>query len=352
MALLLPCLFAAFRAETVGTDVLHYVKPYYLSALSYDSLTGYLAQGSAEIGYEIFIYYIAKIFGCFQSILFFIELLVIIPVYIVSLKNKKRWSVWISMAVYYAVFYIPSFNFMRQSIAAALLLLAFFELIEEKWLKTLLLVIIAQMFHSTAIIGASIILFGTLFYRIKSKNYRTIVFVLVSTLLVGVFVDWKNIIYWAVNSIGILPLRFMSYVAIFSGERNQSSYYFTLTKSNYIELLFRWLCFLLPFYFGKKIHKSDRFYDITKIIILLSTVVYTGLFLLFHTSYGVRITWYMEYFYIIWIPMGYTNIKNTRRRLGVMPRNTFATCLLLLMYWVCGFMILGWHGTLPFSFSF
>lgn len=81
MALLLPCLFAAFRAETVGTDVLHYVKPYYLSALSYDSLTGYLAQGSAEIGYEIFIYYIAKIFGCFQSILFFIELLVIIPVY-------------------------------------------------------------------------------------------------------------------------------------------------------------------------------------------------------------------------------------------------------------------------------
>ena len=53
-ALLLPCLFAAYRGETVGTDVLQYAKPYYLGALNSGTLQSYLLQGSAEKGYEVF----------------------------------------------------------------------------------------------------------------------------------------------------------------------------------------------------------------------------------------------------------------------------------------------------------
>lgn len=52
LALIIPCLFAAFRGEKVGTDVLQYAKPYYLGALNSSNLQAFLLQGSAEKGYE------------------------------------------------------------------------------------------------------------------------------------------------------------------------------------------------------------------------------------------------------------------------------------------------------------
>ena len=77
IGLFIPCLFAALRAETVGTDVLHYAKPYFQLAQNTSSLVTYLALGSAEIGYEVFCFAVAKIFGNFRVFLFCTELLVI-----------------------------------------------------------------------------------------------------------------------------------------------------------------------------------------------------------------------------------------------------------------------------------
>lgn len=45
LALIIPCFFAAFRGEKVGTDVLQYAKPYYLEALNSSSLQSFLLQG-------------------------------------------------------------------------------------------------------------------------------------------------------------------------------------------------------------------------------------------------------------------------------------------------------------------
>ena len=149
LALIIPCLFAAFRGEKVGTDVLQYAKPYYLGALNSSSLQSFLIQGSAETGYEVFMFFVTKIFKNFTAILFFTEALIIGPIYIVSIKNRKNCPMWVTVLVYYMIFYIASFNFMRQSIAAALLLLAYFELVEKKWIKFIILISLAQSFHTT-----------------------------------------------------------------------------------------------------------------------------------------------------------------------------------------------------------
>ena len=89
LALIIPCLFAAFRGEKVGTDVLQYAKPYYLGALNSSNLQSFLLQGSAETGYEVFVFYVTKIFKKFSAILFFTETLIIGPVYIVALCKQK-----------------------------------------------------------------------------------------------------------------------------------------------------------------------------------------------------------------------------------------------------------------------
>ena len=85
LALIIPCFFAAFRGEKVGTDVLQYAKPYYLEALNSSSLQSFLLQGSAETGYEVFVFVITKIFKNFTAILFFTEALIICPIYIVAI---------------------------------------------------------------------------------------------------------------------------------------------------------------------------------------------------------------------------------------------------------------------------
>ena len=352
LALIIPCFFAAFRGEKVGTDVLQYAKPYYLEALNLSSLQSFLLQGSAETGYEVFVFVITKIFKNFNAILFFTEALIICPIYIVAIKNRKNCPMWVTLLVYYMIFYIASFNFMRQSIAAALLLLAYFELVEKKWLKFIILILLAQSFHNTAFIGLAVILFGIWFYRIQSKQLRILVFVISCILLIAVLQSWQNILMWAINDVNILPRRFITYINIFAGGHNKNSYYFILTKSNYVELIFRWILYVVPLFLCKYSKRQSNLYNSANIILLMSVVVYTVLFVLFHTSYAVRITWYMEYFFIVWLPMSYSKLRENNVKFGVVHRNTACMFIAILGYWFCGYMILGWHGTLPFYFSF
>ncbi|MBS6587934.1 MAG: EpsG family protein [Coprococcus sp.] len=352
LALIIPCFFAAFRGEKVGTDVLQYAKPYYLEALNSSSLQSFLLQGSAETGYEVFVFVITKIFKNFNAILFFTEALIICPIYIVAIKNRKNCPMWVTLLVYYMIFYIASFNFMRQSIAAALLLLAYFELVEKKWLKFIILILLAQSFHNTAFIGLAVILFGIWFYRIQSKQLRILVFVISCILLIAVLQSWQNILMWAINDVNILPRRFITYINIFAGGHNKNSYYFILTKSNYVELIFRWILYVVPLFLCKYSKRQSNLYNSANIILLMSVVVYTVLFVLFHTSYAVRITWYMEYFFIVWLPMSYSKLRENNVKFGVVHRNTACMFIAILGYWFCGYMILGWHGTLPFYFSF
>lgn len=352
LALIIPCFFAAFRGEKVGTDVLQYAKPYYLEALNSSSLQSFLLQGSAETGYEVFVFVITKIFKNFNAILFFTEALIICPIYIVAIKNRKNCPMWVTLLVYYMIFYIASFNFMRQSIAAALLLLAYFELVEKKWLKFIILILLAQSFHNTAFIGLAVILFGIWFYRIQSKQLRILVFVISCILLIAVLQSWQNILMWAINDVNILPRRFITYINIFAGGHNKNSYYFILTKSNYVELIFRWILYVVPLFLCKYSKRQSNLYNSANIILLMSVVVYTVLFVLFHTSYAVRITWYMEYFFIVWLPMSYSKLRENNVKFGVFHRNTACMFIAILGYWFCGYMILGWHGTLPFYFSF
>lgn len=351
-ALLLPCLFAAYRGETVGTDVLQYAKPYYLGALNSGTLQSYLLQGSAETGYEVFVFFVTKLFGNFNAVLFFTEALIIVPVYCVAIKNRKSCPMWVTMFVYYMVFYIASFNFMRQSVAAAFLLLAYFELIEKKWISFVLLVCVAQLFHNTAFIGVAVIIFGVCFYRLKSKQLRFLAFTALCIILILISINWETLITWAIYDLKILPRRFVNYVNIFTGGQNQSSYYFLLTKSNYIELIFRWLLYIGPIICCSKKITDTSLYKSANIILLLSVVVYTALFVLFHTSYAVRITWYMEYFFLVWLPICYSRIKIKKEHVGIISRSSGVMFLLAFSYWFCGYMILGWHGTLPFVFSF
>src|SRR5574344_1257479 len=94
IGLLLPCIIAGLRAESIGTDVRVYTKPLYNLANNFNSNNLFQAgtffndfNGAKtrvslyEIGFTFFIYIVAKTINNFQFLLFLIECIIIFPIY-------------------------------------------------------------------------------------------------------------------------------------------------------------------------------------------------------------------------------------------------------------------------------
>ena len=170
IALIIPCLLAGLRADTIGTDVKVYVEPMFELACSSQSFSDYLDMRwiaswtykyvkDIEIGFTVLVYCIAKIFGNLNVLLTCIEILIIIPFYKGISYFKKEISVWLCMLTFYLINYNVTLNMMRQWIAMAFLLYGFRYIIEKKPLKFIIINLLAMTFHKSAI-------FGLLFYLI------------------------------------------------------------------------------------------------------------------------------------------------------------------------------------------
>ena len=162
-ALLIPCLIAAFRATTVGTDVEVYVTRLTDAAISSTSFSnfrggswsiGYRDQliSDYEIGFSVMLYFVAKLTHSLPAVLFTIQALVILPIYTALARNRKKMPVWLGMLVFYLLFYNATLNMMRQWIAMPFLLLAFQMLAEKKYLRCAIFSAVSLLFHLSAIL--------------------------------------------------------------------------------------------------------------------------------------------------------------------------------------------------------
>lgn len=105
-----------------------------------------------EIGYKLLMRLAYKIFGEYSFLFFLLcAILTIIPVYVL-IKKKAKYP---SESLFYFVtlgFYVLSFNMVRQSIAMSLCFWALQFLFDKKFFKYMAIVVIACLFHITAII--------------------------------------------------------------------------------------------------------------------------------------------------------------------------------------------------------
>ena len=117
IAILIPCLLAGLRADTIGTDVKVYVEPMYNAAKESHTLSAYMNQrwfviwrymyvNKFEIGFSLMVFLIQKLGGSFAMVLFFIQLLIIAPIYVGLKKIHKPYPICFGMFVFYCLFYI------------------------------------------------------------------------------------------------------------------------------------------------------------------------------------------------------------------------------------------------------
>lgn len=133
ISLLFPCMIAGLRASNVGTDVHVYVKPLYNLATEATSFFKYYKMSwfdlrhhqlfvkEYEIMFLMLVYVSNKIFNNFQVLLFFIEVLMIVPLFL-GIRNYKelRGKEWICLSVFLFMLFNTSLNAMRQFVGISI----------------------------------------------------------------------------------------------------------------------------------------------------------------------------------------------------------------------------------------
>ncbi len=355
IAVLIPSIFAALRAETVGTDVLVYARPMFDLAKNASGFMDYLARTDMEVGYSFLVYYVSKIFNNFPFVLFHIALLQIIPIYIVAYKLRNKLPMVIVMSVYFSMFYIMGFNIMRQCIAASFILLAMIELYEKKTKSAIICIVIAFLFHSSSAIGVIIVICAQCLLKIKNNKLRATFIVVMTVVAYFIMLRWEEIIIFLIKH-GILSNRINYYVLVFNGQvttRNQ--YMFKLGIDIWADFFFRILLFVIPFLLycnRKKTQEANFIFSVVSI----GTIIYFLFFLIFKSGYGYRITMYADIFMLLWVPLAFekkNSVVSSSNQIEKRYKISVAQLLCILLffsYWLIEYMYIGWHGVLPFEF--
>lgn len=220
--LLLPCVLAGLRADTVGTDVRVYVVPMYEAAMESSGISDYytslIPYGYSfrniyeyEYGFTFVLFLVTKLTKKLQAVLLAIQALTVFPLYS-GLKAFKKYDedfpTWLGMMTYYLFFYNITLNLMRQWIAIAILVFATKFLFSNQHKKYYITVLAASLFHTSALLGVFV---GLIYYylynykkarwrvnlngkTIRNRSVRTFLIVFIVAVILVTITAWKPIL--------------------------------------------------------------------------------------------------------------------------------------------------------------
>lgn len=349
IALLIPCLIAGLRSQTVGTDVMVYVKPLTRASIMADDLANYfntywydewrnMYVKDYEIGFSLLVYLVAKLTKNLGAVLFIIQALTITPVYIAISRNRKTMPVWLGMLIYYFLFYNSTLNMMRQWIAMAFLLLAMQMLIEKRGGLTVFFTLFGCLFHYSAVIAIPIYAVYWFVWlphrtRLEHNNFQ----VKGSTLIVLLFF---LVAIAAVMNLHLV-LKLMSLVGLdrFSG----------YLKGEQMRLMVNQIILRLPLLVVFLINWKDmcRSHKATPFFMAMLLMDFVASQLVSVDINAIRIGNYFSVYSMLWLPA-----LCACQRPGVKRSLTaFAISGYAVLYWYYFYIFSLRHETYPYAFA-
>lgn len=183
IAIAIPCLLAAFRDSSVGTDVEVWGIWVYQSARKMPLIPFLEAQaGEAAIGFNLLAWLGANLGGGMAGYLGLIQLATVLP-FMLAVKKVYPEHLWIGMTFYLLFIFPPSLNVMKQMIAVSIAFYGIVFILSGSLIKYFVCILIALMFHQTAIVALPI--YPIVRYVIgdsdKEKNSRKIKMIAIVT---------------------------------------------------------------------------------------------------------------------------------------------------------------------------
>lgn len=328
LAILVPSILAGLRDFSVGTDVLVYGNPWFNYARNYANFKDYVdfaGINSINYLYAAFNFIVSRFTGnahWFYFLLSFIENIIVAD----SLyKNRDIVSVENGWLTYLFLFFNFTLNILRQSLALVILLWGFWYIRKQKLIPYLLVLIVATLCHSTAIIGIIPYLVYFMMTKISNERLRSLSALGVGIIFVAVF-----------KAVG----PFLA-----TSDLVESRYSIFLNNAQNVNVQGRIYLLYLPiliFYFISRIKTKENVFFET--IILVPTLMSIFISLPFLSRLSAYFTIYFCFAWPYVFEHG-LHIKVKSKNL-----NEILLILYLLLYWIIIYGILNNGQTIPYIF--
>lgn len=327
---LLPSILGGVRDYSIGTDIRVYGNTWFYLARSSSNLFSLLGTASASsIGalYAIFNFVVSRFTNNPHWFYFWYCFVENIIVLIALRENRKLISITSGWATYLLLFYNLNFNMLRQGMALVILLLGFKYVREEKFLRFLLVVLFAYLFHSTAIIALLVyIVYLITAHKNNTNNWIQMILIYIcSTVFI---LSFESISQFLLNA-GLLSTRY----AIYLNSDNVA------TGRSYIFYLFIFIVCILSVKSEK-----DTIFNFFEII----TFICIAFSILIKISYLFRVINYFSIYLCFGIP--YVFEKKSRIVLNGINFRPLIMYIFLIGYWLIIYVFLGYQSTVPFIF--
>lgn len=350
VAILLPCILAGMRADTIGTDVKVYVEPIYNAAKQSSSFSSYMNESwfygwrykyvhDFEIGFIALVYLIEKLGGSIGTVLFFIHTLIVAPIYLGLKRINRQYPICLGMFIFYMLFYNASLNMMRQWIAMAILFYGLSYLFANEKKKYFIVVIAACLFHTSALMG--VVIYALYIYSQKQREYIKIL----NFRLDGSFAPIKLFVY------GCIVLLSLNVIAVLLRAIGLAKYAGYIQGNGSIYLMPNQIILRLPIIIllvirWKRMIAEDEFTPFYGSMIVLDLLASQ---LISINVYAFRIaSFFSEYNMLSYSALVYAGNRKYRA-------NRYITLLYVLAYiiyyWIYYYVITGNHATFPYVFA-
>lgn len=327
---LLPSILGGVRDYSIGTDIRVYGNTWFYLARSSSNLFSLLGTASASsIGalYAIFNFVVSRFTNNPHWFYFWYCFVENIIVLIALRENRKLISITSGWATYLLLFYNLNFNMLRQGMALVILLLGFKYIREEKFLKFILVVLFAYLFHNTAIIALLVyIIYLIIAHKNNANNWVQMSLIYICSIIF--ILSFESISQFLLNA-GILSARY----AIYLNSDNAA------TGRSYIFYLFIFIVCILSVKSEK-----DTIFNFFEII----TFICISFSILVKISYLSRVISYFSIYLCFGIP--YIFEKKSRVILNGITFRPLIMYILLIGYWLIIYAFLGYQSTVPFIF--
>lgn len=146
------CVVAGARDITVGTDTSAYPLSCFNASQVYSPIGALSACSDQEPIFVLLFWFLGRLTGDFNAVLFFCEVIIFLPYVLVAKKQFPQGYPVIGFFLCFIVFGY-TLNILRQCLATSMLVLMVYELIHGKNLPAFVFLAIAVGFHKMSIVG-------------------------------------------------------------------------------------------------------------------------------------------------------------------------------------------------------
>lgn len=342
-------LISALRASTIGIDLdLHYAKNYELiSSVNWSDIPIFATLKQYELGYC----YFTKLLTYISSNVQFYIIITSIIIYGLHgyffYKKSEDVILSSSLFMFFCLFYMYM-NIIRQAVAVSILLLAYLIFSESKkkvhnYVVFVLLVILASVFHSSAILCLVYLLFD----KLKFTKIHMLLGIVVTALI---YVGYSSVYKFVLSILGGND-KYSSYLESEKygvGHMNSQSIYYVIITLG---------AFLLGYYIlvwkDKTSHKlfAKQEYKVKSnesFMLYMSFIAFACRLLIFKMSIISRFTFYFIPFVLILYPYAISKFKRRSNRI-ILNLTVYGVCLFYFM-WVTVSNADTLYGVVPYEF--